>query len=131
HAATIGLVGAVAPAAELVARAKEWVKANPEAKQPWDTDDFRIPGGGPHHPKGIQIFSAAGPMLRKQTWGNYPAQRFILSCVYEGLQVGIDEGLRIETRYFAKLLRMPESRNMIRSIFISKQALEKGARRPK
>ncbi len=119
-----------APADDLVQTAKDWVKANPEAKQPWDQDGYRIPGGGPYHPKGIQVFMAASSMLKKQTWGNYPAQRFILSCVYEGLQVDIDSGLRIETRYFAKLLGMPESRNMIRSIFISKQALEKGARRP-
>ena len=130
HAATIGLVNATAPTSELVAKAKEWVKANSAAQQPWDKEDFRIPGGGPYHPKGIQVFGAAGSMLRRNTYGNYPAQRFILSAVYEGLQVDIDTGLRIETRYFARLLRMPESRNMIRSIFISKQALEKGARRP-
>jgi len=128
-AAELGLVDA-APAAELVDKAKAWVKANPDAVQPWDQDKFKIPGGGPYHPSGAQVFMGASSMLRKNTWGNYPAQRFILSCVYEGLQVDIDAGLRIESRYFAKLLMRPESRNMIRSIFLSKQALEKGAARP-
>jgi len=126
-----GVVHEIAPAAEIVEKAKELVKADPMgAKQPWDQDKFKIPGGGPFHPAGMQIFAGASPMLLKETWGNYPAQRYILSCVYEGLQVPMDAALRIESRYFTKLLLRPESRNMIRSLFLSKQALEKGGRRP-
>ena len=127
----LGVIHDVAPSAELVARAKAWVKANPGAKQPWDGDKFRLPGGGPYTPKGAQTFMGVMPMVRKNTYGNYPAQRYILSCVYEGLQVGMDAGLRIETRYFTKLMQRPESRNMIRSIFLSKQALDKASARPK
>lgn len=126
-----GLVQAVVPMDQIVAKAKELVKENPlGSKQPWDGDKFKIPGGAVYTPQGMQVFGAANPMLRKETWGNYPAQRYILSCVYEGLQVPIDAGLRIESRYFTKLLMRPESRNMIRSLFLSKQALEKGGRRP-
>jgi 3-hydroxyacyl-CoA dehydrogenase/enoyl-CoA hydratase/3-hydroxybutyryl-CoA epimerase len=126
-----GVIHDHAPLAEIVDRAKALVKEDPMgAKQPWDQDKFKIPGGGPFHPAGMQVFGGASPMLRKETYGNYPAQRYILSCVYEGLQVPIDAGLRIESRYFTKLLMRPESRNMIRSLFLSKQALEKGARRP-
>ncbi|MGF1461857.1 MAG: 3-hydroxyacyl-CoA dehydrogenase NAD-binding domain-containing protein [Maricaulaceae bacterium] len=149
----LGLVHDTAPTAELVDKAKAWVKGGevitaehpragefglkPGAKpvndrgvQPWDKKGFKIPGGGPFHPAGIQVAMGAPGMLRKNTWGNYPAQRFILSCVYEGLQCDIDAGLRIESRYFSKLLLMAESRNMIRSIFLSKQDLDKGGRRP-
>lgn len=126
-----GVVHEIAPLSEIVSKAKELVKADPMgAKQPWDQDKFKIPGGGPYHPAGLQVFMGASPMLLKETYGNYPAQRYILSCVYEGLQVPMDAALRIESRYFAKLLMRPESRNMIRSLFLSKQALEKGARRP-
>jgi 3-hydroxyacyl-CoA dehydrogenase/enoyl-CoA hydratase/3-hydroxybutyryl-CoA epimerase len=126
-----GLVHAVVPMAELVSKAKELVKENKlESKQPWDADKFKFPGGGPYHPAGMQVFGAASPMLRKTTYGNYPAQRYILSCLYEGSQVGMDAAIRIESRYFTKLLMRPESRNMIRSIFLSKQALDKGGRRP-
>jgi len=127
---TLGLLHDTCPAAELIEKAKAWVKANPEAKQPWDQDKYRIPGGGPYHPAGYQTFGAASPMLRKNTYGNYPAQRYILASVYEGLQVDIDAGLRIECRYFTKLMMRPESRNMIRSIFLSKQSLDKGEARP-
>ena len=42
----------------------------------------------------------------------------------------IDAGLRIESRYFAKLFLRPESKNMVNSLFINMQALGKGARRP-
>jgi 3-hydroxyacyl-CoA dehydrogenase/enoyl-CoA hydratase/3-hydroxybutyryl-CoA epimerase len=126
----LGLVHETAPKAEIVAKAKAWVKANPGAKAPWDDEKFKIPGGGPYHPQGIQVFGGASPLLRKNTYVNYPAQRYILSCVYEGLQVDIDTGLRIEGRYFAKLMVRPEARNMIRSIFLSKQDLDKGGRRP-
>ncbi len=129
-ALALGIIHETAPGAELVAKAKAWVKANPEAKQPWDQDKFKIPGGGPYHPKGAQTFMGVAPMIRKNTYGNYPAQRYIMSCVYEGLQVDIDAGLRIETRYFTKLMQRPESRNMIRSIFLSKQSLDKAGARP-
>ena len=126
-----GAIHEVAPLDEIVAKAKELVKADPMGgKQPWDQDKFRIPGGAVYSPGGMQVFGAASPMLRKETYGNYPAQRYILSCVYEGLQVPIEAGLRIESRYFTKLLMRPESRNMIRSIFLSKQALDKGQGRP-
>ncbi|TGY88235.1 3-hydroxyacyl-CoA dehydrogenase [Marinicauda algicola] len=126
-----GVVHEIAPLDQIVAKAKELVKADPMgARQPWDQDKFKIPGGGPYHPAGMQVFAGASPMLLKETYGNYPAQRYILSCVYEGLQVPMDAALRIESRYFTKLLLRPESRNMIRSLFLSKQALEKGARRP-
>ena len=126
-----GIVDATAPLADLVATAKQLVKDDPKgAKQPWDGDKFKFPGGGPYHPAGAQMFGAASPMLRKNTYGNYPAQRYILSCVYEGAQVSMDQAIRIESRYFTKLLLRPESRNMIRSIFLSKQDLDKGGRRP-
>ena len=127
----LGIADAVVPLADLVATAKQLVKDDTKGgKQPWDGDKFKFPGGGPYHPAGVQMFSAASPMLRKNTYGNYPAQRYILSCVYEGAQVTMDQAIRIESRYFTKLLLRPESRNMIRSLFLSKQDLDKGGRRP-
>lgn len=100
------------------------------AVQPWDREGYRIPGGGPHDPKGGQVFTIGNATLHKQTFGNFPAQKYIMSCVYEGLQVPIEAGLRIETRYFTKLLMDPRSKAMIRSLFLSMQELAKGARRP-
>ena len=141
-----GIVHKVVPAAELVDAAKAWLKeglAQPKVKlgkkgpevyaiaiQPWDREGYRIPGGGPHEAKGGQAFTIGNATLHKQTHGNFPAQQYIMSCVYEGIQVPIEAGLRIETRYFTKLLMDPRSKAMIRSLFLSMQELGKGARRP-
>jgi 3-hydroxyacyl-CoA dehydrogenase/enoyl-CoA hydratase/3-hydroxybutyryl-CoA epimerase len=120
----------LAPTAELVDKAKAWVKANPGAKQPWDNGTLRVPGGLPHSEKGSPVFTFGNALLAKQTWGNYPAQKHILQAVYEGLQVPIDAALRIESRYFVKTLMTPEARGMIRTLFLSMQELGKGASRP-
>src|SRR5258708_33652527 len=129
-AAGMGLVQKIVPAGELLAAAKAWIKANPNAQQPWDKKDFRIPGGGPYSPSGAQVFTVGNAMLRQKTYDNYPAQRFIMSAVYEGLLVDIDTALKIEARYFVRILMNPASRNMIRTLFQSMQELGKGARRP-
>ena len=42
----------------------------------------------------------------------------------------MDAALRIETRYFIKTLMTPQAQGMIRSLFLSKQELDKGAVRP-
>src|SRR5258708_12071053 len=130
-AAGMGLVQKIVPSGELLAAAKAWIKANPNAQQPWDKKDFRIPGGGPYSASGAQVFTVGNAMLRQKTYDNYPAQRFIMSAVYEGLLVDIDTALKIEARYFVQVLLSPIARNMIRTLFQSMQDLGKGARRPK
>jgi 3-hydroxyacyl-CoA dehydrogenase / enoyl-CoA hydratase / 3-hydroxybutyryl-CoA epimerase len=124
-----GVVNEVAPAAEVLDRAKAWVKTG-KAGNPWDDKGFKIPGGGPYHPAGIQVFIMGNAMVRKQSYGNYPALVNMMSAVYEGLQVPMDAALRIESRYFLKTLMTPVARAMIRSLFLSKQELDKGAARP-
>ncbi len=69
-------------------------------------------------------------MIRKQTYGNYPAATNLMKAVYEGVQVPMDAALRIETRYFIKTLMTPQAQGMILSLFLSKQELDKGAVRP-
>ncbi len=130
RAKTMKLVDAVVPAADLVKAAKDWIKATPKAKQPWDVDGFKLPGGPVWSKTGMMTFPAANALYRKETQDNYPAARAIMSCVYEGLQVPFDTALRIESRYFAKVVRSPEAGAMIRSLFVSMQELNKGARRP-
>src|SRR3984893_923258 len=124
------LVDAVVPAADLVKTAKDWIKAGGKATAPWDVDGFRLPGGAVYSKAGMMTFAAANAIYRRETYDNYPAARAILQCVYEGLQLPIDLGLRVESRWFAKILRSPEAAAMIRSLFVSMQDLNKGARRP-
>src|ERR1700722_1188115 len=55
-ALALKIVHAVVPLAGLVDAAKAWIKSKPEAVQPWDKKDFKIPGGGPFSPGGGQVF---------------------------------------------------------------------------
>jgi len=126
----MGLVHDVAPLDEIVARAKEWVKANPSAKAPWDDPKFKAPSGKVFSPAGMMIWPPANAILRRETYDNYPAAKAILACVFEGLQLPIDLALAVESRYFAKILRSKEAAAMIRSLFVSKGELDKGVRRP-
>lgn len=125
-----GLVHAVVPREQLIQAAKEWLLANPQAKAPWDDPKFKLPSNKVHSPAGMQIWPPASAIYRRETNDNYPAARAILSAVYEGLQLPIDLALKVESRYFAKILRTKEAAAMIRSLFVSMQELNKGARRP-
>ena len=130
RAKAMKLVDEVVPAAELTQKAKDWIKAGGSAKAPWDADGFKLPGGPVYSKAGMMVFPPANALYRRETYDNYPAARAILQVVYEGLQLPMDQALRVESRYFAKILRSPEAAAMIRSLFVSMQELNKGARRP-
>ena len=126
-----GFIDEVVPADQVVQKAKDWVKANKTASAPWDKKGFKFPGGGgAMDPRAAQFFVGANAMAQKQTHHNYNAVQAIMSCLYEGSIVPFDTAIRIETKYFMKLLADPQSKNMIRTLFINKQAAEKGAARP-
>ncbi|KAK0341647.1 hypothetical protein LTR94_025531, partial [Friedmanniomyces endolithicus] len=125
-----GVVHEVVAKGQAVEAAKAWIKGGGKPVQPWDEKSFKLPGGGPYHPAGIQNFMVGNAMLRKQSYGNYPAVVNLMKAVYEGVQVPMDAALRIETRYFIKTLMTPQAQAMIRSLFLSKQELDKGAVRP-
>ena len=130
RAKAMKLIDAVVPQADLIKTAKDWIKAGGKAKAPWDTEGFRLPGGPVYSKAGMMTFPAANAIYRRETYDNYPAARAILQVVYEGLQLPMDTALRVESRWFAKILRSPEAAAMIRSLFVSMQDLNKGARRP-
>ena len=130
RAKAMKLIDAIVPKADLVRTAKEWIKSGGSAKAPWDVDGFKLPGGPVYSKAGIMVFTPANAIYRRETYDNYPAARAILQVVYEGLQLPMDQALRVESRWFAKILRSPEAAAMIRTLFVSMQELNKGARRP-
>jgi len=130
RAKAMKLIDTVVPKADLIRVAKEWIKAGGSAKAPWDVDGFKLPGGPVYSKAGIMVFTPANAIYRRETYDNYPAARAILQVVYEGLQLPMDQALRVESRWFAKILRSPEAAAMIRTLFVSMQELNKGARRP-
>lgn len=120
-----GVVHACVPADQLVETARRWVLEHPQAVAPWDEKEFRLPGGGPHTPQGYRGFAPAIAARLAGGSAEQPALANILKCVYEGAQVPIDAGLRIESRYFFNTLRSPQAKAMARTFFVSRQALAK------
>ena len=118
--------------ADPVAAASEWVLNAKDADlvKPWDAKGYKMPGGAPYHPAGFMTFVGASAMVHGKTMGVYPAAKALLSAVYEGALVPFDQAIRIEARWFTSVMMNPSSTAMIRSLFINKEALEKGANRP-
>ncbi|HYD86536.1 MAG TPA: 3-hydroxyacyl-CoA dehydrogenase NAD-binding domain-containing protein [Vitreimonas sp.] len=125
----LGFINEVAPAGQTVEACKTWLKGKPNHVAPWDVKGYKVKDG-PFTPGGAMASVGGNAMVSKQTNLNYPAQRNILSCIYEGVQVPIDAALRIESRYFLKTAATPQAKGMVRSLFVNMQALGKGGNRP-
>ena len=115
---------------EMAQQAKAWIKANPEARQPWEQPGYSIPGGGPQDPatQGLTYFGPVNVMV--QTKGNMPAQQVIMAAVIDSARVDYDTAQRIEARYFQRLLLDQVARNMMTTFFLQMNELDAGASRP-
>jgi 3-hydroxyacyl-CoA dehydrogenase/enoyl-CoA hydratase/3-hydroxybutyryl-CoA epimerase len=131
EAAKLGfLQGLAANRDDLFRMAREWIAKNPAPKQPWDEENYRIPGGTPASPQIAQMLTIAPAMLIEKTRGLYPAPEAIMAAAVEGASVDFDTALRIETRYLVKLAVGPVAKNLI-SLFFNRTAIRSGASRPK
>jgi len=125
------LTGLATTREELLQKARDWCLANPKAAQPWDTKGFRIPGGDSKSPAVVQVLSIAPSMANAKAHGNYPAITHIMSCLYEGCLLDIDNALQVESRYFAACIVSQVSKNMIGTLWYQLNAIKKGQSRPK
>ena len=132
EALELGLVHELVPdASALRPAALAWIAANPQAQQPWDAKDYRMPGGTPSNPKIAGMLAVAPAVLKQKTRGLYPAPEAALAAMVEGAQVDFDTALRIESRYLAKLIVSPVAKNMINTFFFNMNAIKGGQSRPK
>ncbi len=133
EARDLGVIDEVVAPEALLARAKDWVRGATDADlvKPWDAKGWRMPGGAPYTPEGFMTFVGASAMVNGRTQGLYPAARALLSAVYEGALVPFDTALKIEARHFTSVLTDPTAGAMIRTLFLNKEAQEKGAARPR
>ena len=69
-AKAMGLVHDIAPLGEIVQRAKDWVKANPNAKAPWDDPKFKLPSGKVFSPVGMMTWPPANAIYRRESYDN-------------------------------------------------------------
>ena len=126
-----GLLDGLAPDRDTMLRmARDWIKANPAAVQPWDREGYAVPGGKPNAPDNVSFVRTAPAILQKKTRGCYPAPEAILSAAVEGLMVDVDTALRIEARYLTSLVIHPVSKNMIRTFFFQMSEIRSGKSRP-
>ena len=128
----VGLVDeVVATPEEMLAAAKSWVLAHPDAVQPWDAQGYKIPGGAPSNPKLAAMLPAFPANLRKQIKGApMPAPLAIMAAAVEGAQVDFDNAQKIETRYFVSLAIGQVAKNMTQAFFFDLQHITKGGARP-
>ncbi|MGH3838576.1 MAG: enoyl-CoA hydratase/isomerase family protein, partial [Pseudonocardiaceae bacterium] len=131
QAKEIGIVDeVVATPQEMFAKAREWIAANPRARQPWDVPGYKIPGGIPSSRALAQILPAFPATLRKQLKGApMPAPHHILCAAVEGSQVDVDTAMQIEGRYFLDLATGQVAKNMIKAFFFDLQHINKGGSR--
>ncbi|MDQ3761610.1 MAG: 3-hydroxyacyl-CoA dehydrogenase NAD-binding domain-containing protein [Actinomycetota bacterium] len=138
QAKEVGIVDeVVATPQELLARAREWIAANPQAQQPWDAKGYKIPGGTlsttglGSTPALAKLLPAFPATLRKQLKGApMPAPHHILCAAVEGSQVDVDTALQIESRYLMDLATGQVAKNMIKAFFFDLQHINKGGSRP-
>ncbi|HZV93372.1 MAG TPA: 3-hydroxyacyl-CoA dehydrogenase NAD-binding domain-containing protein, partial [Caldimonas sp.] len=127
----LGLVDGVADDLDaLKALALAWIDAHPDAQQPWDRRDYRMPGGAPSSPKLAAALSVAPAMLLQKTRGLYPATEAILETMAEGALVDYDTATRIESRKLARIMVGQTARNMIQAFFFDLNAIRSGKSRP-
>ncbi|HEX8594889.1 MAG TPA: 3-hydroxyacyl-CoA dehydrogenase NAD-binding domain-containing protein [Pseudomonas sp.] len=132
QALQMGLIDQLASdRAEMLALAREWIIAHPDARQPWDVPGYQLPGGTPAQPKVAQMLAIAPSILRNKTQGCYPAPEKILCAAVEGAQVDFNTALLIETRYFTQVVTGQIARNMIGTFWIQLNAINAGSSRPK
>ena len=115
---------------DLIARARAWIVANPEATQPWDQKGYRMPGGNAHSPKLMQLLVGGPVMLQKKTHYNYPAPLAIMGVAAKGSVVPIEVATRIESRAFAALATGQVAKNMISAFWYQLNQVKSGASRP-
>ncbi|HLT04428.1 MAG TPA: 3-hydroxyacyl-CoA dehydrogenase NAD-binding domain-containing protein [Pseudomonas sp.] len=126
-----GLLHAVAGSREdMLAQARAWILANPQAAQPWDIKGYKLPGGTPSHPGVAQMLAIAPSMLQDKTKGCFPAPEKILCAAVEGAQVDFATAELIETRYFTELAIGQVAKNMIGTFWFQLNEINAGRSRP-
>jgi 3-hydroxyacyl-CoA dehydrogenase/enoyl-CoA hydratase/3-hydroxybutyryl-CoA epimerase len=127
----IGLLTGVAKDRDdLMAQARAWIAANPNAKQPWDQPKFKMPGGDSRSPAMAQLWSIAPSIASAKNYSNYPAVQHIMSSIFEGGLLDFEAASMVESRYFAACVMSQESKNIINTLWYQLNSIKKGASRP-
>lgn len=126
-----GVIDAIVPADRLIEEAKAWALASPNAVQPWDLKGYKLPGFAPQSVEGRQFFLASWARLHKRSAGCDIASEAILQVLHHGTERGLDAGIAIETRHFARLAASFDAKAKIRTLFVGVTDAKAMKMRPK
>lgn len=131
EALAAGILHEVVAPENLVAAAKAAIRdGRVGAIQPWDEKGFQPPGPAPTSQAAMDLFSVWNAKVQAETRGNRPAPQAILSCVFEGMRLPIDRGLKVERDYFGTLVTGPVAPAMIWATFGARLAVSKAGTNP-
>lgn len=120
-----GLADALVAPGEELAAAEAWLLSDKaRSVQPWDMPGARLPV----HADYAAVIERHRERELQRMLGHEPAPIAILDCVELGLMQPMDGAIRSEMSVFAGLIQRPEPRNMIRTLFLGKQAFDKARR---
>jgi len=127
----IGLIDELATDREdLLAKARAWVLANAGFQQPWLRKGYEIPGGPAFAANNAAMLAMAPAVLRKKTRGLLPAPEAIVAAAAETSTIGYLAAMSVESRYFEKLIRGPESAALIGTLYKQVGEITARASRP-
>lgn len=115
---------------DMMAKARDWINKNPDAKNPWDEKGFKIPGGNIKRANIMQMVQGAIPAVFKETKGILPAPKAILDTICATLRVDFDTAIRIEGRELSRLVLTKEAKNIITAFFFQLNKINGGSARP-
>ncbi|MEO8296276.1 MAG: 3-hydroxyacyl-CoA dehydrogenase NAD-binding domain-containing protein, partial [Burkholderiales bacterium] len=115
---------------DLLAQARAWIAAHPDAQQPWDRKGFRIPGSVGNAVAPLTYLRTAPVLLMKKHRGLYPAPEAAMSAAIECAAVDFETASRIESRYLVHLATHPVSKNLITTFFFQMNEVKNGKNRP-
>jgi 3-hydroxyacyl-CoA dehydrogenase/enoyl-CoA hydratase/3-hydroxybutyryl-CoA epimerase len=118
--AKLGLIDELVDSPDaLLPAAKAWIAAGGDPRQPWDREDYGMPGGTPSSARLAQFLPAYPANLRKQLRGaNFPAPRHIMAATVEGAQLDLAGAVTVETRYLVDLMCGQVAKNMVQAFHV-------------
>jgi 3-hydroxyacyl-CoA dehydrogenase/enoyl-CoA hydratase/3-hydroxybutyryl-CoA epimerase len=132
EALTAGLIDELASDnKDMLQKAKDRLMNAKEGRRPWDRKECSIPSGTANDPAVAAKIRILAAQLASQTHNNFPAPQAILDVLSEGSKVDFDTACRIESRYYTRLVKSKQCKNMIKAFWFDANAIKKGINRPK
>lgn len=122
-AKALGILDETVEKEHLLTRAVSVLDDMTVGQSPWMKPTFTLKDM-PHSYSGMPIWSAAIHLARAQSKGHYPAVKALLSSVYEGIQLDMENALVVEREYFMGLLNSPIPEHLIH-LYLSQKQLSK------